>query len=138
MGQITFSDVVAKTESMRGAPTDFGRRFLIKAGLEASVLALWQTEPSWALEQRMSGNKKHDTLPAILTANDVSAVSPALAHYTAEALLNGLWKRLELSPRDRSVVTVAALIARIQSIEMPYHFALALDNGVKPAELSEI
>jgi 4-carboxymuconolactone decarboxylase len=138
MGQITFSDVVAKTESMKGAPTDFGRRFLIKAGLAASVLALWQTEPSWALEQRMSGNKKHDTLPAILTANDVSAVSPALAHYTAEALLNGLWKRPELSPRDRSVVTVAALTARIQRIEMPYHFALALDNGVKPAELSEI
>ena len=54
------------------------------------------------------------------------------------SLLNGLWKRPDLSPRDRSVVTVAALIARIQTIEMPYHFALALDNGVKPAELSEI
>jgi 4-carboxymuconolactone decarboxylase len=33
---------------------------------------------------------------------------------------------------------VAALIARIQTIEMPFHFALALDNGVKPSELSEI
>ena len=86
----------------------------------------------------MSNNKKHDTLPAILTMNDVNAVSPALAHYTEGPLLNGLWKRPKLSPRDRSVVTVAALIARIQVIEMPYHFALALDNGVKPAELSEI
>ena len=35
-------------------------------------------------------------------------------------------------------MTVAALIARIQTIEMPFHFALALDNGVKPSELSEI
>jgi hypothetical protein len=35
-------------------------------------------------------------------------------------------------------VTVAALIARIQTIEMPFHFALALHNGVKPSELSEI
>jgi 4-carboxymuconolactone decarboxylase len=43
-----------------------------------------------------------------------------------------------MSPRDRSIVTVAALIARIQTIEMPFHFALALDNGVKPSELSEI
>lgn len=48
-----------------------------------------------------------------------------------------MWKRKELSPRDRSVVTVAALIARIQTIEMSYHFAFALDNGVTPAELSE-
>jgi len=86
----------------------------------------------------MAENKKHVSLPAVLTADDVNAVSPALAHYTGGPLLNGVWKRLELSPRDRSVVTVAALIARIQTIEMPYHFALALDNGVKPSELSEI
>jgi 4-carboxymuconolactone decarboxylase len=33
---------------------------------------------------------------------------------------------------------VAALITRIQTIEMPFHFALALDNGVKSSELSEI
>src|SRR5206468_3847592 len=59
-------------------------------------------------------------------------------HYTKGALLNGVWKRPGLSPRDRSVVTVAALIARMQSIEMPFHFALALDNCVKPSELSEI
>ena len=62
----------------------------------------------------------------------------SLEHYTKGPLLDGLWKRSELSPRDRSVVTVAALIARIQTIEMPFHFSLALDNGVKPAELSEI
>jgi len=43
-----------------------------------------------------------------------------------------------MSPRDRSVVTVAALIARNQIVEMPYHFNLALDNGMKPGELSEI
>jgi 4-carboxymuconolactone decarboxylase len=61
-----------------------------------------------------------------------------LEHYTKAILLDGIWKRSELTPRDRSVVTLAALIARIQTIEMPFHFALALDNGVKPAELSEI
>jgi hypothetical protein len=51
---------------------------------------------------------------------------------------DGLWKRPEGSPRDCSIVTVAALITRIQTIEMPFYFALALDNGVKPSELSEI
>jgi 4-carboxymuconolactone decarboxylase len=138
MVRITVSDEVAKTEVVKGAPADLGRRSLIKAGLAASILALWQAEPSWALGNRMSNEKKHGAPPSILSMSEVQAVSPVLAHYAEVPLLNGLWKRRELSPRDRSVVTVATLIARIQSIEMPYHFALALDNGVKPAELSEI
>jgi 4-carboxymuconolactone decarboxylase len=49
-----------------------------------------------------------------------------------------LWKRSELSIRDRSIVTVAALIARNQTIEMPHYLDLAFDNGVKPSEISEI
>ena len=77
-------------------------------------------------------------LPSVLSYEDVRAVSPALEYYMEGPLLSGLWKRPELSPRDRSVVTVAALIARIQAIEMPFHFSLALDNGLEPAELSEI
>ena len=52
--------------------------------------------------------------------------------------LADLWKRAELNPRDRSIVTVAALIARNQTIEMQYYFNLALDNGVNPREISEI
>jgi 4-carboxymuconolactone decarboxylase len=86
----------------------------------------------------MTDTKKTSALPSVLSYEDVRAVSPDLEHYTRGPLLDGLWKRTELSPRDRSVVTVAALIARIQTIEMPFHFALALDNGVKPSELSEI
>ncbi|MGC2163121.1 MAG: carboxymuconolactone decarboxylase family protein [Silvibacterium sp.] len=86
----------------------------------------------------MTNTREQSLRPAALTCDDVRAVSPALEHYTKGALLDGLWKRSELSPRDRSIVTVAALIARIQVIEMPFHFALALDNGVKPGELSEI
>lgn len=86
----------------------------------------------------MKDAKKSNALAALLPYNDVRAVSPALEHYTKGPLLDGVWKRPDLSPRDRSIVTLAALIARIQTIEMPFHFALALDNGVKPAELSEI
>ena len=86
----------------------------------------------------MTENTKPNGLPSVLTYEDVRSVSPALEQYTKGPLLDGLWKRRELSPRDRSIVTVAALIARIQTIEMPFHFALALDNGVKRAELSEM
>ena len=73
----------------------------------------------------------------MMTANDVRMVSPALERYTS-AIVNDLWKRPGLSPRDRSIVTLSALIARGQTVEMPYHFNLALDNGVKPSEISEI
>ncbi len=86
----------------------------------------------------MTKSKNLNAAKGALTYDDVRAVSPALEHYTKTTLLDGLWKRLELSPRDRSVVTVAALIARIQSMEFRFHFGLALDNGVQPAELSEI
>ncbi len=86
----------------------------------------------------MNDTKRQHTLPSVFTYDEVRAVSPALEHYSKDALLDGLWKRPELSPRDRSVVTVAALISRNQTIEMPFHFAFALDNGVKPSELSEI
>ena len=71
-------------------------------------------------------------------ANDVRTVAPALEKYAQDRLFGEVWKRSGLSPRDRSIVTLAALIARNQTGEMPYHVNHALDNGVKPAEISEI
>jgi 4-carboxymuconolactone decarboxylase len=65
-------------------------------------------------------------------------VAPALEKYTQERLLGDVWKRPGLSVRDRSIVTLAALIARNQTIEMPFYLNLALDNGVKTREISEI
>jgi hypothetical protein len=60
----------------------------------------------------MTNVSEQNVLPAALTYDDVRAVSPALEHYTKGVLLDGLRKRRELSARDRSVVTVAALIAQ--------------------------
>src|SRR5216117_3873828 len=65
-------------------------------------------------------------------------VAPALEKYTQDRLLGEVWKRPGLAPRDRSIVTLAALIARNQTIEMPHYVNVALDNGVKPREISEI
>ncbi|WP_250535747.1 carboxymuconolactone decarboxylase family protein [Caballeronia sp. AZ10_KS36] len=65
-------------------------------------------------------------------------VSPALEGYTHEVLLGDLWKRPQLSPRDRSVVTLSVLIARNQSQELPFYINLALGSGLKPSEISEI
>ena len=80
----------------------------------------------------MSGSKP------MLTYEDVRKVAPALEAYTQNRLISDVWKRPGLAPRERSIVTLAALIARNQTIEMPFHLNLALDNGVKPREISEI
>jgi 4-carboxymuconolactone decarboxylase len=73
-----------------------------------------------------------------LTRNDVIAVAPVLERYANDTVADGLWKRPGLSPRDRSIVTVSAVITRNQPILLGEQLRLALDHGVKPAELSEI
>lgn len=82
--------------------------------------------------------KATNTPRSALTADDIRSVSPALATYTQAAIAEDLWKRPELSSRDRSLITVAALIARVQTIGMLHYFNIALNNGVTPAELSEV
>jgi 4-carboxymuconolactone decarboxylase len=69
---------------------------------------------------------------------DIQAVSPALDQFTQERLLGEVWKRPGLNARDRSVITLAALIARDQTIELPFYLNRALDSGLKPSEISEI
>ena len=71
-------------------------------------------------------------------ADDVRLVAPALERYTQDRLLGDVWKRPNLSVRDRSIITVTVLVARNHVAEMPYYMNLALDSGVKPAELSEL
>jgi 4-carboxymuconolactone decarboxylase len=71
------------------------------------------------------------------TATNFTNVAPALEKY-AHGPLSDLWKRPDLAPRDHSLVTVAALIARNQTIEMPHYLDLALDSGVSPGERSDM
>jgi len=65
-------------------------------------------------------------------------VAPALERYAKETVRGDLWKRPGLSPRDRSIVTLAALITRNHTAEMGEYLELALDSGVTPKEISEI
>ncbi|WP_061929839.1 carboxymuconolactone decarboxylase family protein [Aureimonas sp. AU22] len=62
---------------------------------------------------------------------------PPLAAYTDELLFADVWARPGLSPRDRSFVTVSALVAGGHAAQMRAHFMRALDNGVTPSELGE-
>jgi 4-carboxymuconolactone decarboxylase len=68
----------------------------------------------------------------------VQTVSPALERYEQETVFGTLWRRPDLSPRDRSIVTLAALITRNQTAELPRYLGRALDSGVTPGEVSEL
>lgn len=69
--------------------------------------------------------------------DQVRSVAPALEHYTQDRLYGDVWKRPGLNPRDRSLVTIAALIARGEAGALTYYADQALESGVKPAEISE-
>ena len=73
-----------------------------------------------------------------VTPDDIEAVSPPLAHFTKQAIADDLWRRPQLSERERAVITVAPCIARCHTIGMLHYFSQALDCGVIPAEISEI
>lgn len=65
-------------------------------------------------------------------------VAPALAQYTDDVLFGDVWERPGLSPRDRSLITVASLISLYRINELPFHLKKALENGVSREELIEV
>jgi 4-carboxymuconolactone decarboxylase len=65
-------------------------------------------------------------------------VAPGLATLTDDVLFGDVWARPELSPRDRSLVTVSVLIATGKTAQLSGHLGRALANGVKPSEASAL
>jgi 4-carboxymuconolactone decarboxylase len=94
--------------------------------------------PASSMAQKPGGTSGRDAQQPTKTAQEVAMVSPALERYTQDVVRGDLWKRPDLSPRDRSIVTLAALISRNQTVELALYLELALDSGVKPREISEI
>lgn len=65
-------------------------------------------------------------------------IAPKFAEVTDKVLFGDVWERPELSPRDRSIVTVSALITAFRPDELFWHLKRALANGVTREELIEI
>jgi 4-carboxymuconolactone decarboxylase len=63
--------------------------------------------------------------------------APALVHFTDDVLFGEAWERPQLSPRDRSLVTVAALTTGGNTEQLTFHLQYAKDNGVTEDELIE-
>ena len=65
-------------------------------------------------------------------------VSPGLVEFTTDVLFRDLWLRPALAPRDRSLVTVTALIANGQVAQIPFHLNRAMDHGLTRDEAGEV
>ena len=67
----------------------------------------------------------------------IGKFAPKLVELTDGVLFDDVWEREELSKRDRSLVTVAALIALNRTDQLRFHLKYAVENGVKKEELIE-
>ena len=63
--------------------------------------------------------------------------APKLVELSDRVLFDDVWERKELSKRDRSLITVAALIALNRPDQLRFHLGRAVENGVKGQELIE-
>ena len=70
--------------------------------------------------------------------NPFADIAPALGRYTEKVLFGEVWEEPGLSKRDRSLVTVATLVALYRTNELPFHLKRALENGVTKVELIEL
>lgn len=71
-------------------------------------------------------------------AKQFGEFAPALVHFTDDVLFGEVWKRSDLSPKERSLVTVACLVTSGNTEQLVYHLGLAQQNGASEAELIEV
>ncbi len=74
----------------------------------------------------------------ILDKETLAQVAPKLAELSNDVLFNDIWARKELSPRDRSLITLSALVAMGRLQQLPWHLNFARQNGVSDEEITEI
>lgn len=78
-------------------------------------------------------NRRERVAPAA-----VYDVAPGLGDFTDEVLFGEVWERRELAPRDRSLITVSAIVSTGKTAQIGGHVRRALDNGVQPREIGEL
>jgi len=76
--------------------------------------------------------------PISTTRERIGDVAPKLVDLTEKVLFGDVWERAGLSKRDRSLITVSALVSLNRTEQLPYHLRRALDNGVTKDELVEL
>jgi 4-carboxymuconolactone decarboxylase len=91
-----------------------------------------------AKDKLMPLNEEAEAQRATQVNNNFGQISPGLVHNTTDLLFRDLWLRPALAPRDRSLVTVSALIASGQVAQITYHLNRAMDNGLTQSEARKL
>jgi 4-carboxymuconolactone decarboxylase len=78
------------------------------------------------------------TKPPSAIRKSLGEFSPKLVDLTDDVLFGDVWERPQLSKRDRSLITAAALVATGKTEQMDFHFPNAINNGVTQEELVEM
>src|ERR1700758_2940614 len=80
-----------------------------------------------------------DSQQPIATARELLGdIAPKLLQLTNDVLFGDVWERPGLSKRDRSLITVAALVALNRTEQLRFHIPRALENGISKDELAEL
>ena len=108
-------------EQYNGAPSEAPGQNQGQSAQQASA----STRPQGTTARRPSGEVQ-------------PRIAPGLATLTDDVLFGDVWQRPELSPRDRSLVTISVLIATGKPAQLAGHLGRALDNGVQPSEASGV
>ncbi len=86
----------------------------------------------------MNEDERRQVIEQISEALPLPAeIAGDFAALTADIVMNGLWNRPGLPPRDRSLITIAALTALDRPHELEIHLGLGLDNGLSREEICE-
>jgi 4-carboxymuconolactone decarboxylase len=80
------------------------------------------------------GSERAQELRAVASSTTFGA---ALARLAVDFVFAGIWSRGTLSPRDRSLLTIGALVTQRLSGELENHVRIALNNGLSHAEIEE-
>jgi len=83
-------------------------------------------------------DEKSENRRAVMVEENFGAVSPGVVKYTTDALFRDLWLRPGLAPRDRSLITVSALVTAGQVAQVTYHLNRAMDNGLTQDQAAEV
>ena len=124
------SRVLRRVGERHGHRADRARCLRHARGLPLSIAAA--APPLLPLDQAAEAQR------AALVEATVGPVAPGLVAYTRDVLFKDLWLRPALAPRDRSLVTVSALIASGQVAQVTFHLNRAMDSGLTREEAGEV
>lgn len=72
-----------------------------------------------------------------LATHPLASMAPKFMELSSDVLFGDVWERPGLSKRDRSLITVAALVSLYRQNELPFHLNRALENGLSKEEIVE-